>query len=310
MKSKKSHSDGMPFPSFSGVTLVEYRDHIELAPTYWVREFVGLAKIQASEIKPKEWSGFSSVVYESWGDREVWVVMRWERYEDGTEKPTMMNVMDGTEAEARRAAQQMMDFCNMSKDDLEELGKCLKQTEEDLAYVRNRFPDSRPAPQSIEEYDLYQARLKVLAGMQPKTITLMEQAYATEDPAKRETLEREAVQAYFAELAHVWGEHEVKEWQRNNPIGTEWMCEFGRVFQEPKRELDPINHELVLNWLRKKYNLLTAEELSNAILIMTGQRLSPETLKKRRERLGLTTKRPPGPRTKLEQLRSKLKKLF
>jgi hypothetical protein len=72
------------------------------------------------------------------------------------------------------------------------------------------------------------------------------------------------------------------------------MCEFARVWQEPKREIDPINHELVLNWLRKKYNLLTQNELSDAILVMTGQRLMPGTLKKRRERLGLTTKRKPG----------------
>jgi hypothetical protein len=59
-----------------------------------------------------------------------------------------------------------------------------------------------------------------------------------------------------------------------------------------------------------RYNLLTAEKLSDAILVMTGQRLTPDTLKKRRERLGLTTKRKPGPRTKLELLKSKLKKLF
>jgi len=39
---------------------------------------------------------------------------------------------------------------------------------------------------------------------------------------------------------------------------------------------------------------LTQNELSDAILVMTGQRLMPGTLKKRRERLGLTTKRKPG----------------
>lgn len=58
---------------------------------------------------------------------------------------------------------------------------------------------------------------------------------------------------------------------------------------------------VAFNWLRQKYNLLTAEELSDAMLVMVGQRLTPETLKKRRERLGLTTKRPPGPPPKSSQ---------
>ena len=84
-------------------------------------------------------------------------------------------------------------------------------------------------------------------------------------------------------------------------IGTSWMCEFARVIQEPKREVDDINYELAFNWLRRKYNLLTAEELSDSILVATLQRLMPGALKKRRERLGLTTKRQPGPRPNSEE---------
>jgi len=79
------------------------------------------------------------------------------------------------------------------------------------------------------------------------------------------------------------------------------MCEFARVFAEPKLEIDPIKHELAFNWLRRKYNLLTAEELSDAILLATLQRVMPDTLKKRRERLGLTTKRKPGPKPNSER---------
>jgi hypothetical protein len=73
------------------------------------------------------------------------------------------------------------------------------------------------------------------------------------------------------------------------------------MYQEPGKALDPINHELALNWIRRGYNLLTEEELSDAILVMTGQRLTPGAIKKRRERLGLTTKRLPGPRGNPEQ---------
>jgi hypothetical protein len=63
---------------------------------------------------------------------------------------------------------------------------------------------------------------------------------------------------------------------------------------------DPINHELVMHWLRRGYNLMTENELSDAILIATGQRVVPNTLKKKRARLTLTA-RPPGPRPNSEQ---------
>lgn len=302
----------MIVPPFAGVSLVEYRDRVELTPAYWVREFVGLGKCKGKDVLCQPEDDSYTIFDEFLQDKDVWVVVGWEQCEDGREEPTLMNVVHGTEAEAQKAYQGMIDFCNMSKAELEEIGKCFKQTEEDLAYIRNRFPESPPDPkitgatekerrEQIEKRDLYQARLKVLAGMAPKTVTLMQQAYEAEEPQKREKLEREAVQAYFAELSLDWREDEVLAWQRSNPVGTKWMCEFARVLSEPQRELDPINHELALNWIRRGYNLMTAEELSDAILIMAGERVSPETLKKRRERLGLTSKRPPGPRPKSEQ---------
>jgi hypothetical protein len=178
------------------------------------------------------------------------------------------------------------------------LSQCFEAKEEDQAFIEDRFPNFQwpvAGPGAIEANDIYEARLKVLAGLQPKTVNLVQQANTAEDAEGRQKLEREAIDAYFAELAHDWTEDEVLAWQRNNPIGTEWMCEFGRVFQEPERTIDPINYELAFRWLSRKYNLLTAEELSDMILVATGQRLMSGALKKRRERLGLTTKRPPGP---------------
>jgi hypothetical protein len=91
-------------------------------------------------------------------------------------------------------------------------------------------------------------------------------ANATKDPAKRNYVEREAVQSYFAEIAHYLTEDEVLTWQKSNPVGTGWMCEFAEVMGNPRRQLDPINHELALNWLRSKYNEMTAKQLSESIL--------------------------------------------
>jgi hypothetical protein len=298
----------MIIPPYTGVWLVEFQDRIELVPV-WYRDIVGLGRFKANQVGFQPGEAMYPMYNAIMGNKEIWVVVHWQRYEDGREEPDEIFYLEpnATEADARKKFDEMVNFVNMSKAELRKLASMFEASKDDLAYIESR-PDgipitySRPdRKSSIEEQDLYQARLKVLAGLQPKTVTLMEKAYTTEEPREREKIEHEAVEAYFAEMAHYWTEDLVKEWQRSNPIGTEWMCEFARVWQEPKREIDPINHELVLNWLRRKYNLLTAEELSDAILVMTGQRVMPGTLKKRRERLGLTTKRPPGPRPNPEQ---------
>jgi hypothetical protein len=72
------------------------------------------------------------------------------------------------------------------------------------------------------------------------------------------------------------------------------MCEFGEVMGKPRRQLDPVNHELALNWLREKYNELSAKALSHSIFKRILIWLTPGAVKKRRERLGLTTKCNPG----------------
>jgi hypothetical protein len=296
----------MLVPPFAGVTLVEYRDHIELTPVYWYREIVGLGRYKASEVGPQPGDDLHPFFNAVMGDKEIWGVVSWRRFEDGTEEPINFQYLDpeATEEEARSAYVDAVRFLELGKAELEEIGKCFVQTEEDLAYIENRFPDAKIGPpdsKSVEESDVYQARLKVMAGIQPKTVKLILDAGEEDDPKRRDELEKKAVQAYFAEMAHLWTEDLVREWQRTNPLGTEWMCEFARVWREPERRIDPINHELALNWLKRKYNLLTAEELSDAILIVTGQRMMPETIKKRRERLGLTTKRPPGPKLNSER---------
>jgi hypothetical protein len=125
-------------------------------------------------------------------------------------------------------------------------------------------------------------------------VELLKIANATKDPVKRNFVEREAVQSYLAELAHYLTEDEILAWQRSNPVGTGWMCEFGEVMREPRRTISRVNHELALNWLREKYNELSATALSHSIFERILIWLTPGAIKKRRERLGLTTKCKPG----------------
>jgi hypothetical protein len=294
-------------PPFAGVRLYECWDRLTLTPVPAFREFFAYGKVKATEATIELEDGKTELFWENCAaDEEVWAVVQWTRFEDGHEEKGSISYLrsPNTEEDARRAMQRMSDFYSLNKEELLGLARCFKAKEDDYAYIESRYPNYQFPPadaKAIEEYNLYQARLKVVAAMHPKTVELIMKVDATSDPQRRQKLEREAVQAYFAEVATYWTDDLLMAWQRNNPVGSKWLCEFARMIEEPERELDPINHELALNWLRRGYNLLTENELSDAILIATGQRLMPGTLKKRRERLGLTTTRQPGPRPNPEQ---------
>lgn len=250
-------------PPYKGVRMVEYRDRIALRPIEWKREFVGLCKINAKDSDFEPWDGMNPSIVAVLEKSDVWIILQWERFENGREEVVSIQYLaEVAEEEVREKFNRFVSFLTMTKEDLLELDKCFEVQEEDRNYIPERFPEMPPDPSFTDEYDLYLARLKVLAGMQPKTVALIEEAYATDDPAQRANSEFEAVSAYYAEMAHYWKSEAVKAWQRSNPIGTEWIKEFARVFQKPRKELNAIDHEIVLNWLRRGYNFLTAEELS------------------------------------------------
>ena len=291
-------------PPFDGVALVDYRDRIELAPLFSFREFTGMGRVNADEVGPRQNGKLHPFFAAVMGGREIWVIVCWRQYEDGSEEPLRFQYLDpeATEATARKSFDEAVEFMNTSKDKLEALARCLETTEDDRDYIETRFPDVKRSTDatSIDDKDLHHARLKVLSGMQPRTAQMLHRAEETREQKLREALERDAVEAFFADMANSWTPELIKEWQRHNPVGTEWLVEFARSLGERKHEIDPINHELVLNWLRRKYNLLTAEELSALLYEATGEKLSAGAIKKRRERLGLITKRQPGPRPNSE----------
>ncbi len=286
-------------PPYSGVRLIECRDHFQLVPVPAVRTIYGYGKIKSREatIDPDDkssepcWDDLSP-------DQEVWAVMQWYRFADGHQENGDICFLrpECTEEHVRKRMEQMEQSSSGTREEALALLQCYEASEDDYAYVEEKYPNyqSEPDPKETDNYDVYHARLKVMCDLQPKTVELIKIANATKDPVKRQFVEREAVQSYFAELAHYLTEEEILAWQRTNPVGTGWMCEFGEVMREPRRTLDPVNHELALNWLREKYNLLTAKELSVSIFKRIFQWFTPDAIKKRRERLGLTTKRKPG----------------
>gem|GEM_PF-2522427 len=282
--------------------MVEYHDRIALKPIASFREFLGLCKIPANDKDFQPWEGFNPLFAELLKQYDIWLIIQWHRFEDGrVEVIGIKYIADATEEQVLEQFESYTRFLMMTKEQLDALTPLFNVPEDDRNYIADRFPVMPPDPASTKEFDLYQARLQVLAGMQPKAVAKMQEAFDTEDPVKRAAIESDAVAAYYAEMAHYWRSEEVTAWQRTNPIGAEWICEFASVMQKPVKDLHPVDHEIVLNWLKKGYNLLTEEELATAVYEVTGERMKPAAIKKRRERLGLTTERPTGPRPKSEQ---------
>jgi hypothetical protein len=143
-----------------------------------------------------------------------------------------------------------------------------------------------------------------ISAILPRTVELAEKAEQLADSENRKSLERESLEAYFAENAPGWPPIIFKGWQHLNPIGLKWMqwlYVWNSRQMKRRKEINEIDYELAFNWRWNGYYSLTAEELKDAVLKGTKQLLSAEAIKKRRERLGLTTQRMPGPKPNSEQ---------
>jgi len=306
-------------PPYTDVKLVEFSDRLELCPVGWYRDRLGLGKYKADKVGFEPHEKMFAKWNEIMGSNEIWVVVHWMVFSDESDKVDhAIFCRPGTTLEdAKKVFEEMEKFLDSSEPDKETRPGLIKfynhlrtvapygvwithgdagESEEETRYT-SAIVHSYSDQKTTETRAVYQARLKVLAGMGPKTVALMHNAEEAKDDSERTKLEREAVQAFFAEVATYWTEEMLMAWQRNNPLGSKWLCEFGKVMEAPERRLDPVEHELALNWLHRGYNLMTENELSDAIFKTNGQRIKPNTLKKKRAKLGLPG-RPFGPRPK------------
>ncbi len=270
-------------PKISGLELIETKVGFGLAPVFApdtrVYRFVSVGRILSPDAPPP--------FNECFRGKECWFIAHWFSFaEDDVKRLDVVSLLDPecTEAEARAEFEDQA----RSFGDPEDVTALLKCIEPDV-----RVQSYRDA--KLKERDLIEARLEVLKRTTPKTVALFFEALQAPDSARREALMEEAVAAYLAENAARWTEEEVKAWQERNPFGCLWMEEFVACLRKPARALDRVNFELALNWIRRAYDQMTAEQLAEAVFDATGERLSSAAIKKRRERLGLTTDRPPGP---------------
>lgn len=314
----------MLIPPFSGVRLCEFSGGIGLTPIGWFRSSAAYGRFQSDKVGLGDDPGHPE--HEKWkavmGSNEIWVIVNWMVFDDDSEtvEHAVYCSPDTSQDDARKLYEALCDYIESESPDrgtkagVENLSGRLVNAALGVKFFLYRrdldhlddAPENGSAiihnfsnQKTPEARELYQARLKALAGVQPKTAALIWESEQMRDDPQRRKLEREAVEAYFAEVGTYWPNETIKEWQRHNPVGVKWLEEFVKLLKSPERILDPVNHEIVLNWLRRGYNLMTENELAEAIFKTTGQMVKPNTLKKKRAGLGLSG-RGPGPRSKVE----------
>lgn len=168
-------------------------------------------------------------------------------------------------------------------------------------------PDSIAGRQALRRAqcfrELWLARLEVFKPVFPEATRFLAEEITENCPIRRGTLAKECIKAYFAEIGPMLPENTFLEWQQNNPVSIEWyryMAERVELIERCRPRVDLVDHELAFNWRYREngfepYCEMTAAELAEVIFEKTQIRLTPEAIKKRRERLGLTTDRTPGP---------------
>ncbi len=63
-----------------------------------------------------------------------------------------------------------------------------------------------------------------------------------------------------------------------------------------KSPFDAVDHEIAARWFAAGYDKMSLAEYTDAINVKTGAKLKPDAMEKRRyAKLGLMTKKPPGP---------------
>jgi hypothetical protein len=250
------------------------------------------------------------------GGQETWQVQVWE-YAEGydSKTPTWMITFDPetTYEEAEKEAAGVRKMYG-DWDHTERLAQMFRPADPRVSLPPQKpaFEVARENPELAKELNRRfvilgeerSARFKVLSAILPKTVELAEKAEQVADAEIKKQLELESLEAYFSENAPGWSPIVFKAWQHLNPIGFKWMqwlYVWNSRQMKHRKEINEIDYELAFNWRWEGYYSLTADELKDAVFKATKQILSADAIKKRRERLGLTTIRQPGPRPNSEQ---------
>jgi hypothetical protein len=129
-------------PPYSGVRLIEYRDHFQLVPVPAVRTVYGYGKVKASKATCDPDDPDSRPFWDDLGpDEDVWVVRQWYEYEDGLQEQGTISFLrpEVEEAFVRKRMEQMEEFASMTPDHARGLLQCHEAKQEDYDFVEDNF---------------------------------------------------------------------------------------------------------------------------------------------------------------------------
>jgi hypothetical protein len=132
-KNMSQSSGKIYIPPYSGVRLLECRDHIQLAPVPAVRVFYGYGKIKASKATVESEDGKAEPIWDDLDPNEdVWVVVQWSRFEDGHEEEGSIRYLRSptTEEDARKRMEEMKSFYSKTREQLLDMTQCFEATDD------------------------------------------------------------------------------------------------------------------------------------------------------------------------------------
>jgi len=281
----------MKIPEIVGVELVEWKGGFGFTPVIAPGTKIYRATSLGRMKMDMPGTGMPGIVKRYFGGPKCYVIVFWYAFAQDDDLMYDFHVVlepKTTEAEACHKFYSDAKFW-LDEEKVKELENLIESSIKPMAIPKGE----------TDLEDLYKARLKVLAPVSPRTVEIFSQSINVSDPAERDRLQREAVQGYFADTVKTWSNEDFKAWQKNNPLDKKWFPETADNMKTPVRVVDPVDFELALNWIKRRYNEMKPDELAEIIYEVTGERLKPAAIRKRHYRkLGLMTKRKPGAKPK------------
>lgn len=150
-----------------------------------------------------------------------------------------------------------------------------------------------------DEQDLAQARLKVMGEQYPDTFAAMDALAKAQPEARAEAVEN-LFRAYAVDLVRLHKPAILGEISpfKSLPTYMPFIVQLAKAYSA-KSPHDPVDAEIAARWFAAGYDKMSKEDYTQAINAKTGTNISPDAMEKRRyAKLGLMTKKDPGPRPK------------
>lgn len=161
---------------------------------------------------------------------------------------------------------------------------------------KNTQPAANAPKLSSDEQDLRNARLKVLREEYPGTFKAMDTLAQAQPKARPEAVEA-VLRAYTVDLMRLHKPAKLGEILpfKTLPDDSSLILELAKA-HAAKSPFDAVDHEIAARWFAAGYDKMSLAEYTDAINVKTGAKLKPDAMEKRRyAKLGLMTKKPPGP---------------